>query len=236
MDKKVLIGVATNEFGRHAAFHDYFNLMDKPDGCIVTMVHGQSPAKARNLLFQAALEHDCTHAFIMDDDMAPPPNTLTKLLAHNLDLVSGYYLTRSFPHQGLIFRDKLPDGTVHWVEIAPDQTGLVKSAAAGLGCLLINLSVLDGLEQPWVRLGEIEKDGWCDDIGFFNRLAEKGHQLYIDLDCPLGHIGNMIVTPFRQNGEWHVAYNTFGNDSVSFPMRRRENVIRESTRTPRNDD
>jgi glycosyltransferase involved in cell wall biosynthesis len=216
-----MIGVATAEFGRYAAFHDYFNLLDKPEGSVCVFTHGQSPAKARNLIIEAAMEHDCTHVLFLDDDMVFPPDTLTKLMVHDLDVVSAYYLMRTYPHQGLIFDFAEEDGKAHWYEVGPDETGIKEVVAAGLGCALFKLSVFEKIEPPYVRLGEIEPDGWCDDIGLFKRLREAGVKIHMDLGCPVGHISSFIVTPANKNGEWYINYNTFGTESVEFPMLRK---------------
>lgn len=219
-----MIGVATAEFGRYAVFHDYLNLLEKPEGTICTLTHGQSPAKARNLIIEAALEHDCTHILILDDDMVIPPDTLKRLLARDLDIVSAYYLMRNYPHQGIIFDKAEPDGKCYWYEVRDDETDLVEVVATGFGCVLIKIDVFHKLKQPWVRLGEIESDGWCDDIGFFKRVREAGIKIFIDMACPVGHIANMSITPVRKDNKWYVSYTSFGSsESVAFPMIRSNN-------------
>jgi len=231
MVSKVMIGVATSEFGRYAAFHDYLNLLHKQEGTIQMVVHGQSPAKARNLIFEAALEHDCTHILLLDDDMTFAPDTLEKLIAHDVDIVMGYYLMRNYPHQGLVFKEAEPDGKCLWYEVQDGETGLVEVKGGGFGCVLIKTSIFEKLEKPWVRLGEIEPEGWCDDLGFYKRVREAGIKIHMDLDVLCGHISSVIIAPLYKDGKWHVSYNTFVNESVVFPMiRRTPDVYRESGR------
>lgn len=215
---KVMVAVPTGELGRHTAFWDYFNLLIKPDGTVCTAAHGQSPAKGRNSMIEAALEHDCTHILFIDDDMIFPPDGLMRLLAHDLDIVSGYYLMRQFPHQGLIFDYKDDDGKNHWYEVKDDESGLKEVVSTGLGFCLFKLHVFETLEKPYVRLGEIEADGWCDDIGLFNRIREKGFKIHVDLDIQCGHIGTMTVRPIKKDGIWQVEIGTFTTETVTFPM------------------
>lgn len=217
-----MVCVPTAEMGRHSAFWDYFNMLNKPDGSVCTLAHGQSPAKSRNGMVEAALEHDCTHVLFIDDDMTFPPNALAKLLAHDVDIVSGYYLMRQFPHQGLIFDTAEEDGMCHWYEIKDDETGLKEVVAAGFGFILIKTAVFEALEKPYIRLGEITKDDWCDDIGFFKRVREAGFKIHMDLDLPVGHIASMVVTPARKDGQWLVEIGTFSTETVQFPMIRRQ--------------
>lgn len=219
---KVLIAIPTGENGRRADFWDYFNLMEKPFECMLSFSHGQSPAKNRNLMIEQALENDCTHVFFIDDDMALPPDLLVKLLKHDVDIVSGFYLMRNYPHAGLIFDYADPiSGKCHWQNLENNQTGLLEVVGTGFGCCLINTHVLLAMQRPWVRLGELDPEGWCDDLGFFKRAREMNKfKIYVDLDCPVGHMAHVIVRPEYTNGQWNVSYDTLGTSRVSFPFQK----------------
>src|SRR5262249_19206271 len=110
------------------------------------------------------------------------------------------------------------EGAAFPMYLTPDKLGLKPIAAAGLGFLLIKLHVFDYLEKPYVRLGELNSEEWCDDIGFFKRLREAGIQSYVDLDVQIGHIGTMIIQPNWQNGQWNSMYNTQGEGGVNIPQ------------------
>src|SRR5688572_5624514 len=103
VESKVLVGIVTGEYARRADFYDYYNLLEKPENCMVLLCHDRSPAKGRNLVIEAALEHNCSHVLFIDDDMAFKSHALMQLLEHDVDIVSGLYFSRSFPHQPLIF-------------------------------------------------------------------------------------------------------------------------------------
>lgn len=213
-----MIGVSTREFGSHASFYDYLHLLNKPGSCMASFVHGQSPAAARNHLIEAALEHDCTHIFFLDDDMSFKPDLLDNLLKHDVDVVSGFYLMRQYPHQAIVFNEEMPDGQARWMRIRSEHQGLIEVTHTGLGCALFNLRVFEKMEKPWVRLGEVQKDAWCDDIGLYNRVRAAGFKVYVDLDQRVGHMCYVTVTPdFREN-TWMVGYNTQGSKNVQFPM------------------
>lgn len=218
MDKKVMIAVATSENGRHASFYDYFNLLDKPQNALCAFTHGQSPARGRNILIEQALEHDCTHIFFVDDDMAIKPDAVTRLMKHDVDIVGGLYLTRHYPHQPILFDWRQPDGQFHWMSLRPEQTGLIEVVGTGLGCILFDLKVFLALEKPYVRLGEIQADQWCDDLGLFNRILDKGFKVHVDLDVQVGHVGFMTMFPAYNDGKWFAQYDTKGTQLVQFPM------------------
>jgi glycosyltransferase involved in cell wall biosynthesis len=218
-----MIAVPTCEMAKHSAFYDYFNLLQKPEGTVVTLSHGQSPASGRNTCIEQALEHDCTHILFIDDDMVFPPDALYRLLKHDVDIVSGYYLMRQYPHQGLIFDQAEPSGECRWYEVEDNESGLREVVAAGLGFVLFRTSVFEALEKPYVRLGELEscRDGWCDDIGLFKRVREAGFKIHMDLDLRIGHISSMVVTPMHKDGFWYVEIGTFTPETVAFPMVRK---------------
>jgi len=218
VNNKVLIGVITMEYGRRADFYDYYNLLIKPEGSMVLFRHDSSPAHGRNLLIQAAQENNCTHVLLIDDDMAYKPDALLKLLEHDKDIVSGLYLHRSYPHAPLAMDLADDNGSCAPMYLLDTMQGLQPIVAAGFGFLLVKTSVFDKLEKPYVRLGELDPEQWCDDIGFFNRVRKAGIQSYVDLDVRIGHMGSMTIWPNYEGGQWHSMYDTNGVGGINIPQ------------------
>ena len=218
---KVLIGVPTAEYARRADFYDYFNMLEKPEGTIITFCHGQSPARNRNLIIQQALEHNCTHVFFLDDDVAFKPDTLMRLLSHNVNMVTGLYLMRNYPHRPILFDYSNDKGECHHVTLE-QQTGLIEVVNTGLGCVLINTEVFKAMEKPWITLGELERDHWCDDISFFNRARAAGFKLFCDFSILVGHFASVTVWPNMIDGNWMTTYDSHGKGQVTFPQYKEE--------------
>lgn len=218
VDHKVMVGVITQEYSRRADFYDYFYLLKKPENGMVIFCHDRSPAKARNLIIEAALEHKCTHILFIDDDMVFDPDSLYKLLSHDKDIVTGLYLTRSYPHQPLIFDIADDTGACLYAYLSPEDSLLREIVAAGFGFLLVKTSIFEKMEKPYVRLGELDSEQWCDDIGFFNRVRKAGIRSYCDMDCCLGHIGTVIVRPEKTPNGWVTSYDTGGSGKVATPQ------------------
>jgi len=204
--KKILVGLSTGEHIRRAEFLPSFIGLMRPENCFTATVHGQSPAKSRNLLIDRAIENDCTHILLLDDDMIPPSDTLIKLVEHNKDVVSALYLLRSFPHRPALFDKAYENGKCKFMSLTPELSGLVEGVNCGLGCVLIATRVFEKMERPYVRLGELEQDEWCDDVGFFNRVKKAGFKVFCDLDCPVGHMTNLTIWPEKVNGVWLTNY------------------------------
>ena len=210
---KILVGVSTQEMARQAIFYDYFNVLDRPEGTITTFAHGQSPAEARNAIIQQALDHNCSHVFLVDDDIALKPDTLKRLWKHDKDIVSGLYLKRTYPHGPIIFDNMDEIGYVTPIQLN-GHSGLVPIKAAGFGCCLIKTDVFRRMEKPWVRLGELKKDGWCDDTGFFFRAHKAGIESFCDLNVHVGHMASVTIWPAFIDNKWMVNYDTQGEGSL----------------------
>lgn len=206
MDTKVLVALVTGEYIRQSSFIPSFIGLQRPPNSVTSTVHGQSPAAGRNVMIKQALENSCTHVFFMDDDMVFPPDTLIKLMSHNKPIVTALYLLRSFPHRPAFFDKAYPDGKCKFAPLTKGLKGLVKGVNAGFGAVLISTEVFRKMEEPWVRLGELDKDGWCDDVGFFNRARAVGYDIWCDLDAPVGHMTYNIIWPENVDGVWYTNY------------------------------
>lgn len=215
---KIMIGIPTAGFIRHAGFMDYFNQIEKPEGTMVSFSHGASPARGRNLMIEAALDNNCSHVFFLDDDMAPQPDILFRLLSHKQDIVTGLYLMRNYPHLPVLFNEVFPDGKNKHLFLTDEVQGLVEVTNCGLGAVLIQTEVFRIMQKPWITLGELEKDGWCDDIAFFNRARQTGFRIFCDTDARIGHMTQTIVFPHNHEGKWITAFNTGSLEAIQVPQ------------------
>lgn len=217
---KVMICVPTLEYARRADFYDYVNMIEKdiPNTDVgQTFAHGQSPARNRNTMIELCLKNNFTHILFLDDDVVPRPDILKRLLSHDKDIVTGLYLMRSHPHLPILFDESYTNGACRFSILRPGLKGLIEVKNTGLGAALIKTDVFRRMSDdlPWVRLGQCEKDHWCDDIDFFNRARDiYGYQIWCDLDCPVGHMLSATIFPMRQeDGTWATA-GTFDQKNI----------------------
>lgn len=217
MQGKIMICVPTAEFARRADFYDYFNGLEKPDGTMITFSHGQSPARNRNIMIRLALQNNATHCLFLDDDMAFKPDLLRRLLSHDVDVCSGLYLMRNYPHFPVMFDERMDDGKCKFKFLTPDTRGLVEVMNIGLGACLIKTDVFrkmagenDYEKFNWITLGEAEPDHWSDDISFFNRASKAGIKMYVDCDARCGHMMTATIWPNYDDTQksWFTMYNT----------------------------
>lgn len=216
-----MIGYPTTGISRRTDFYDYLNQLEVPCNEQLRMSPiGLSPAKARNIIFEQALVHGCTHVFLVDDDMALGRYDLAKLLAHDKDIVSGIYPIAAFPHQPVAF-DKFDEaGRAHYLNLTSEVDGLVRVVATGFGCCLIKTDVLKKMTRPWVRLGELDAEQWCDDIGFFWRLHHEAPEVevYVDTNVRPGHMKQLTLSIHKDTTGWKTGYNASGTVTLYLPQ------------------
>lgn len=219
-EPKVMIIIPTQEFARRADFYDYMDQLHRPEGTATIRPHGQSPARNRNMAIEQAMNDGFTHCFFVDDDCILRPDALLRLLAHDKDMVGGLYLMRDYPHLPIMFDASYNDGRCKYSFLETGKNGLVETVNTGLGCMLIKMEVFKAMEKPWIRLGQLEKDHWCDDIDFFNRARnDYNFKLYVDMNVQVGHILTASVFPHRaEDGTWHTAFSTKPGEAFTLPQ------------------
>lgn len=217
-ENRVLVGLSTGEYIRQANFVPYLLGLHRPANSQIISFHGQSPAQARNSIIDAALKGGFSHAFFIDDDMAIPPDTLMQLLQHDKDVVLGNYLQRSYPHRPVLFDQAVGNGWHRYLTLNENVHNLQEVTNGGFGCALVKTEVFKKIEAPWVTLGQIVKDGWSDDIGFFNRVNEAGYKIYSDPRAICGHMASVTVWPsLHYDGKWYTEYKYGREGQVKFP-------------------
>lgn len=131
------------------------------------------------------------YLLFLDSDMQFPPATLRRLLSHEKDIVGATYVQRDPPH--LLLGQWMPDTL-----LTSDRLHEVLALPAG--CLLIKLSVFEGMAMPYFRTPAFEADGDApahiqgEDYYFCQVARERGHQIWLDvaLSSQIGHIGKTV--------------------------------------------
>lgn len=140
-----------------------------------------------------------THLLFLDSDQTFPPDTLTRLLKRDRDIVGSTYRARHYPHSHFFFPiDILGENPTAGALLGVDpgkRTGLVPVAAVPCGTMLIKRKVLDGLDYPWFWISEGFAPGLnqSNDVNFCFKARSKGFRVYCDLDLSrdVGHFGNI---------------------------------------------
>lgn len=141
----------------------------------------------REILAAQALRADASHILWLDSDMTFPPDTLTRLLHHNLALVAANCVTRRPPHQFT--------AQVGGVRIATRRksTGLQKVDGVGFAVCLMETQLLRRLSRPWFRFDWDPQQAIYhgEDYNLMERLRKASVNLWVDHDLSrkVRHLG-----------------------------------------------
>lgn len=144
----------------------------------------------REQLINQAISLKSEWVLWLDSDMMFPPTTLSRLLAHNQDIVACNYMKRSYPFSSVAYVN-----TKDWDSWVPlqSQDELLTVEAVGMGCVLMKTSVFQKLEKPYFEYVYNPTDqGWQgEDFTLFKKLNKTGNQVKIDtnLSNEIYHIG-----------------------------------------------
>ena len=140
----------------------------------------------RNQCAGAAQIMKATHLMFFDTDMVFPADTLTRLLAHDKDIVGATYSQRMPPFHPL----SVTEAGEH-IHIT---SGLHKMQLLPTGCMLIRASVFNALTKPYFALVAEGDQLRGEDYYFCERARAAGFEIWCDgdLSSQIGHIGQKI--------------------------------------------
>ena len=148
--------------------------------------------------------------WIMGDDHILPPDTLVRLLAHDVDVVVPVCVRRTPPFIPVIFHEPLPGDPKwkfppwKWSQL-PKEGGLHRIYAAGSAGMLIRRHVLEKIGDPWFEGGQQDSQQLNEDSYFCTKLAHAGIMLHVDLDTWIGHVTPSVLWPAKHpDGQWTV--------------------------------
>lgn len=159
------------------------------------MVEGSLIYDARDYISIFAVDNDFDYILFTDSDMVFSADDLKKLLAHNADIVSGYYVSRDGEEKPVIYskiitRRRLPFRAPSLIR-DDIVSGYGPVAACGFGFCLIKTSAIKNMLKRYKSLFE-PKWGVGEDIAFCIRARKCGYQVYCDRDVKLGHVGQKV--------------------------------------------
>ena len=159
------------------------------------IVSGSLVYVARTDIEQFAVDKDYDYVLYVDSDMVFNADDLRRLLAHQVGICSGLYVTRAgerknVAYSKVITRRRFPYRAPKLIE-DNGTSGFAPVSACGFGFCLVKVSVLKcmlkyykGLFDPFKGVGE--------DIAFCLRAKRIGFKTFIDRDVKLGHVGKKV--------------------------------------------
>ena len=192
---RVLITVPVYHAVEPAPFWHFMGLAqvagrDEERGLYKARYHVAGPkiktVNARNMATEVALESFADFVLLVDDDMCVPPDLLTKLLAHDVDIVTPLFFRSTPPIAPLIF-DLGSDGTPIPIFNYPDNSLFETPGGAGTGVMLIKTKVFRSMEYPWWR-GSVDAEQG-EDTFFCKQARARGFKTWCDSSVKVAQMG-----------------------------------------------
>lgn len=174
----------------------------------ITYVHVESgPAipidEKRNRCVEKFLETKCTHLLFWDSDTIAVPNSVTKLLEDNKQIVGATIYKKGGDHAPC-FGFMVPERQVYRTPVPFLYNKLIPVDIVGTGFMLIAREVFEKVPPPWFQC--YEKGNAQEDIYFCLKAKKYGFQVYVDTGLSLGHIATPYVVT-NETYEMHTLWN-----------------------------
>lgn len=145
-------------------------------------IHGMTIDRGYTEAVLQAIRDGATHLMCIEDDTFPPLDAIERLLAHDKDIVCGWYPKRQ-PGSRVGVPIVLENGKRKTLDNPDDTNGLVELYTAPMGCTLIKTDVFQHIEMPWfVTTGQLTQDSF-----FSQKARDAGYTLWCDTSIRCEH-------------------------------------------------
>ena len=200
--KKILIAVPTAKYIEVDTFKSIYDLeIPTPKGHVgyetfFQYFYGYNIEQIRNLVVSKMEYFD--YLFFVDSDIVLPSDTLTKMLKHDKDIVSGVYIQRKPDVQVVeLYQSNNRGGLMNIPFEKIRNPQLYEIAGCGFGCVLIKAEVLRKIEYPHFRytMADVDTIGESEDTYFCRKAREAGFKVWVDSSIICDHIGSRVFRP-----------------------------------------
>lgn len=201
-----VIGVASSFLGRYREFDMDLARVLAPPLSVVEWRMGVNVAHHYNNMIRTMLKDSKLQwVWILGDDHVFRPDTLFRLLAHQVDMVTPFCLRRSEPYEPVL-HTAAKDGyrLVKLTSIAHEK-GLfdMTDLTVGNAGTLLSRRLCEAIEGPWFVCGKTDPEYMGSDLYFCELVRKAGFRMYMDMDTTIGHLTHAAVWPVRNgNGTY----------------------------------
>lgn len=189
--KKILIAIPTARYIEAETFKSIYDL-EIPEGYETTFqtFYGYRVDQVRNLIADWVVR-GFDYLFAVDHDVTFAPDTLKKMLNHNVDVVSG------------IYRQRIPEQKIEIYDLNQQRMNieqlygkpLVQIGGCGFGCVLVKKEVMVRVGYPQFEYHPAldHNNTRSEDNDFCRKAINAGFTLWCDPTILCGHIGSTTM-------------------------------------------
>ena len=191
--KKILIAIPTAKNIEPETFKAIYDLK-VPEGYETHFqyFYGYNIDQIRNLIADWTVK-GYDYLFSVDSDISFASDTLAKMLAHDVDVVSGLYIQRKPGQHILELYEHNNRGGVTNIDYAKiKDRGLVEIAGCGFGCCLIKKTVMQQVGYPQFEYHSAldHSNTISEDVDFCRKALAKGFRIFADTTIQCEHTGS----------------------------------------------
>ena len=191
--KTILIAIPTAKNIEPDTYKSIYDLI-VPDGYETTFqyFYGYNIDQVRNLIADWVVK-GYDYLFSVDSDIAFAPDTLSKMLAHDKDVVSGLYIQRKPGQHILEIYEHTPTGGVANMPYGKLKgRPLVEVAGCGFGCALVKAEVMRKIGYPQFKYYSAlsMNDTVSEDVDFCRKARDNGFTIWADPTILCRHTGS----------------------------------------------
>lgn len=203
IDQPGTVIVPRGESPRSHAFERSLRIMHAPKGSVSR--EDYSPGICANLN-SCLRRRQGAWVWFLGDDHPFQPDTLMRLLFHDVDMVAPLVYRKVIPPQTVAYRGGYdsPYKAYGLEELPPPSFGLWPVTTIGGAGLLVKAEVIDRLSDPWFEPGKTLPGISGEDIHFVSKAVSAGFECYLDLGTTIGHEGKASFWPVFKDGSWTV--------------------------------
>lgn len=179
--KTILLGIPTNKYIEPETMKSLWNLK-VPEGYKLDFQYffGYQVDQIRNLIGEWAKRYD--YLLSVDSDIVLPPDALEKMLAANVDIISGLYIQRKPGFQiPEVYMDTPNGGCTNIpIDLILDKQTITEIAACGMGACLIKSEIFRKMEYPhfFYRSALNHKDTISEDVYFCMKARSLDYSIW----------------------------------------------------------
>lgn len=163
----------------------------------ITCVKSSNLAEGRTRLVSRAYQLEATHILWVDSDMKFPEDAIAALVNHALPVVGVNYPTKEIEARPTAYADG--EDYVGPVWSGDRATGLCEVSHCGMGLMLTDVRVFEGIELPYFHFEPQGPDfihTAKEDVYFCRKVREAGVKIFIDHDLSkrCAHVGDFEYT------------------------------------------
>lgn len=207
--------IPTNVVSRFADFHIALQNTRIPPGTHIKFAMGTSIDGNRN---RAVSEATGEWAWFLDDDHVWHPDTLLKLLSHDVDVVSPITCKRIAPWQPLAYGRTDEQGNYVPLYLPDEEPKLREVIATSTAGMLVKKEVLQEMSYPWFEMGKISPETTGEDLYFCHKVRKLGFKIFVDLTTamPHIHIHHVSIAHSEEMG-WYTNLGLDEGKNIAFP-------------------